>query len=43
MTPVYLQLQLHKFLKLVMTCSTNLKKFLKLEQSQTAYIIVHWY
>jgi hypothetical protein len=26
MTLVYLQLQLHKFLELVMTCSTNSKK-----------------
>jgi hypothetical protein len=36
MTLVYLQLQLHKFLELVMTCSTNSKKNLQLEQSQTA-------
>jgi hypothetical protein len=36
MTLVYLELQLHKFLKLVMTCSINSKKILKLEQSQIA-------
>jgi hypothetical protein len=36
MTLVYLELQLYKFLELVMTCSINSKKILKLEQSQTA-------
>jgi hypothetical protein len=42
MTLIYLQLQLHKFLKLVMTYFTNSKKNVELEQSQIAPNNLTW-
>ena len=35
MISIYLQLQLHKFLKIVIECSTNFVNFMELELCQT--------